>query len=108
MSVPSVSNESIEELRTNFLNDLRTKGTESKYFIFIARLCTKLRFSAVHPKDLERIKSDDYLIERFLLHHKNDVNKSLEMMWASVTWRKQNNINGMFKNGVKMSNSIAY
>lgn len=32
MSVPSVSKELIEEFRNIFLNDLTTKGTESKYY----------------------------------------------------------------------------
>lgn len=54
-------------------------------------------FIGVHPKDLLRVKNDDDWLERFLKHQKSEVEKAHEMLWTSVTWRKENNINGIFE-----------
>lgn len=48
----------------------------------------------MHPKDLERVKKDDFWLERFLMHHRGDAEKAHEMLWSAVTWRKEKNING--------------
>lgn len=53
------------------------------------------KFVGVHPKDLERVKKDEFWVERFLMHEKNNVEKALQLMWKSVEWRKANNINGI-------------
>lgn len=51
-------------------------------------------FLDVHPKDVERAKTDDKWLKRFLLHHEGNTKLALDMMWTSVTWRKENNVNG--------------
>ncbi|KAJ8924694.1 hypothetical protein NQ315_000845 [Exocentrus adspersus] len=80
-----MSKSEVEELRKLFLNDLSSKGNDS-----------------VHPKDLERVKSDDGWLRRFLLHQENDVQNALNMLWTSVNWRKDNNVNDINENTVKM------
>nr|CAH7753988.1 unnamed protein product [Callosobruchus chinensis] len=74
MSVPQSL---IEELRNLFLKDVESKGSD-----------------CVHPKDLERVKTSDDWLRRFILHQESDVKKALEMLWTSVKWRKDNNVNG--------------
>lgn len=49
---------------------------------------------AIHPKDLDRIKTSDHWLERFLKHNEKNQQMSLEMMWESVKWRKEFKTNG--------------
>lgn len=94
MSVPSISTASINELRTSFLNDYTIKGDESEYIDLIIKYCTEECFLDVHPQDLEKVKNNDYWLQRFLIHSKSDEKKALEMLWTALTWRKENKING--------------
>ncbi|KAJ8973394.1 hypothetical protein NQ317_002762 [Molorchus minor] len=71
--VPSILFQNFEIL---FLNDISVKGNNS-----------------VHPKDLERVKTDDNWLQRFLLHQEGNVPNALNMMWTSINWRKDNNVN---------------
>ncbi|XP_018572291.1 motile sperm domain-containing protein 2-like [Anoplophora glabripennis] len=80
-----MSNSEIEEFRKAFLNDFSKKGNDS-----------------VHPKDLERVKTDDDWLQRFLLHQENNMQNALNMLWVSLNWRKENNVNDINENTVKM------
>jgi hypothetical protein len=51
-------------------------------------------FAAIHPKDLERVKKDDNWLNRFLLHVDSNQTEALNMMWETVTWRKDFKVNG--------------
>nr|CAI5867080.1 unnamed protein product [Callosobruchus analis] len=82
MSVPQ---NLIEELRNAFLKDVESKGSD-----------------CVHPKDLERVRTSDDWLRRFILHQESDVQKALEMLWTSVKWRKDNNVNDINESNVRM------
>ncbi|XP_044270379.1 motile sperm domain-containing protein 2-like [Tribolium madens] len=71
-----MSSVQIQELRDAFLQQLASKGND-----------------AVHPKDLERVKKDDNWVNRFLLQHDNNQTEALNMMWETLTWRKEFNVN---------------
>lgn len=62
----------IEGLRSAFLKDLDSKGGESY----------------IHQADLNRVKSTDDWLRRFLLHHDCNHNDALKMLWSVVEWRK--------------------
>lgn len=47
-----------------------------------------------HPKDIERIKSTDIWLQRFLEQEDLKPDASLEMLWNSCTWRKEFGANG--------------
>jgi len=51
-------------------------------------------FTAIHPKDLSRLKTDDHWLRRFIAHSENDVTATLNMMWTALTWRKEQGANG--------------
>lgn len=48
-----------------------------------------------HPKDIERIKSKDIWLQRFLEQEDLDPDASLKMLWGSCKWRKEFGANGM-------------
>lgn len=48
-----------------------------------------------HPKDIERIKSKDIWLQRFLEQEDLDPDASLKMLWNTCTWRKEFGTNGM-------------
>lgn len=50
---------------------------------------------AVHPDDLERVKSGDDWLRRFLLHHDAAEKEALAMLLEAVQWRKEFKTNGM-------------
>ncbi|CAH2000838.1 unnamed protein product [Acanthoscelides obtectus] len=82
MSVPQ---NQIEELRNLFLKDVETKGSGS-----------------VHPKDLARVKTSDDWLRRFIMHQEYDTQRALEMLWNSVRWRKENDVNDLDESKVRM------
>lgn len=47
-----------------------------------------------HPKDIERIKSKDIWLQRFLEQEDLDPDASLKMLWGSCKWRKEFGANG--------------
>lgn len=67
-----VTDKHIQDLRTNFLKELENKGE-----------------SSVHPDDLDRIKSGDEWLQRFLLHHDAREKEAYDMLWETVLWRKE-------------------
>ncbi|CAH1105355.1 unnamed protein product [Psylliodes chrysocephalus] len=80
-----ISQSEIEDLRKAFLSDYSSKNSDS-----------------VHPKDLEKIKTNDEWLRRFLLHQEGNKENALNMMWTAVTWRKEQNVNEINENTVKM------
>ncbi|CAH1155749.1 unnamed protein product [Phaedon cochleariae] len=80
-----ISNSQIQDLRNAFLNDLASKGN-----------------NGVHPNDLERVKTSDDWLQRFLLHNDGDQTLALKMLWTSVTWRLENNVNELSESKCKM------
>ncbi|XP_050513379.1 motile sperm domain-containing protein 2 [Diabrotica virgifera virgifera] len=71
-----VSKPEIEDLRKSFLDEVSSKGNDS-----------------IHPKDLQRVKTDDDWLRRFYLHQEKNQEKAREMMWSSISWRKEQNVN---------------
>lgn len=47
-----------------------------------------------HPKDIERIKSKDIWLQRFLEQEDLDPDASLKMLWNTCKWRKEFGANG--------------
>lgn len=47
-----------------------------------------------HPKDIERVKSTDIWLQRFLEQEDLNPDASLEMLWKTCTWRKEFGTNG--------------
>jgi hypothetical protein len=60
----------VEELRDRFLEDV-AKNPELYY-----------------GQDIERIKTNNWSLQRFLGHHKSNVDKSLESLVKAMKWRK--------------------
>lgn len=48
-----------------------------------------------HPKDIDRLKTDNSWIRRFLLHHDLDKEKATNMILGTLAWRYKNAVNGM-------------
>ncbi|XP_074601798.1 motile sperm domain-containing protein 2-like [Brevipalpus obovatus] len=48
-----------------------------------------------HDDDIERINLDDWNVERYLLHCKDDVNTALVMLRESMKWRKSYGVNDL-------------
>lgn len=48
-----------------------------------------------HPKDLERIKSTNIWLQRFLEQHDLNMKPSLDMLWETCEWRKNFGANGI-------------
>lgn len=47
-----------------------------------------------HPKDIERIKSTDIWLQRFLEQQDLDLKAALDMLWETCEWRKNFGANG--------------
>ncbi|KAG5880678.1 hypothetical protein JTB14_028433 [Gonioctena quinquepunctata] len=80
-----ISISQIDELRSSFLADLTSKGSDE-----------------VDSRDVERVKSSDHLLRRFLLHNEGNHQMALSMLWTSLTWRKKLNVNDINESNVKM------
>ncbi|KAL5267620.1 hypothetical protein ACHWQZ_G004607 [Mnemiopsis leidyi] len=48
--------------------------------------------SKYYDADLERIKSDDKLVSRFLAHQRDDTDEAAKMIESVFAWRKENSI----------------
>lgn len=85
MAVAAVPQNLVDELRETFLKEVSAKGLDS-----------------VHPKDYERVKNDDHWLRRFLAHNKQNIPQAIKMMWTSLTWRKEFNVNDISEKNIKM------
>lgn len=48
----------------------------------------------LHPTDVDRVKTDDNYLNRFLLHHDNNLDSAFKMLWETCEWRKKFGVNG--------------
>lgn len=62
----------------------------------------ELLFPDAHPADIERVKTDDSWLKRFLMHHDLNHQLALSMLFETVEWRKENNVNGISESNVRM------
>lgn len=70
-------------------------------FIFIS-IKPKRKKGGFHPKDLERIKTLNIWLQRFLEQQDCDMKASLNMLWETCEWRKNFGTNGK-RNKKKLS-----
>ena len=49
------------------------------------------------PKDVNRFKTDDSWLRRFLMHHDNDQKLSSEMAVSTLKWRKDMDVNSNYE-----------
>lgn len=49
-----------------------------------------------HPSDIERIKTRNIWLQRFLEQHDSDEKAALEMLWDTCKWRKEYGANGVY------------
>lgn len=49
-----------------------------------------------HAKDIDRIKSTDIWLQRFLEQQDLDPKASLDMLWETCEWRKKFAVNGLY------------
>lgn len=47
-----------------------------------------------HPKDIERVKTSNIWLQRFLEQQDRDMKASLKMLWETCEWRKNFGTNG--------------
>ena len=47
-----------------------------------------------HPADINRVKTDDAYLRRFLMHHDGNLDGALNMLWDACEWRKKFGTNG--------------
>ncbi|XP_074033029.1 motile sperm domain-containing protein 2 [Leptinotarsa decemlineata] len=80
-----ISQDKINDLRSRFLNDLSTKSPDE-----------------VDPRDVEKVKTSDRWLQRFILHNEGNVEMALNMLWVAVKWRKDQQVNDINESNVKM------
>lgn len=85
MAVDAVPQDLVNELRSTFLKEVSEKGDNS-----------------IHQKDCTRVKTDDQWLRRFIAHQESDITAARKMMWTSLTWRKDFQVNDINENNIKM------
>ncbi|XP_066250152.1 motile sperm domain-containing protein 2-like isoform X2 [Euwallacea similis] len=85
MAVAAVPQSLVDELRSVFLKEVESQELNS-----------------VHPKDYERVKTDDHWLRRFLAHCENSIPLTTKMMWTSLKWRKEQQVNDIKESNIKM------
>ncbi|XP_075228538.1 motile sperm domain-containing protein 2-like [Lycorma delicatula] len=81
--------ENIQELRTKFFHKLEEEHGHSKSNYF-------------HSQDMARIMNSDDWLQRFLVHHDNDMKDALNMLWETCQWRKDNKVNDITEQDLNM------
>lgn len=56
--------------------------------------CHLLMIGGFHPKDIERVKTSNIWLQRFLEQQDLDMTASLKMLWETCEWRKNFETNG--------------
>ncbi|XP_065211892.1 motile sperm domain-containing protein 2-like [Planococcus citri] len=82
------SPEAVEELRKLFFDKLKVESENKSNFF--------------HPLDIERIRSNETWVNRFLTHHEGDINEALNMIWETCEWRKNKKVNEINEQNVKL------
>lgn len=80
-----VSKELVSNLRHAFLDKLKSEGLTEDDF---------------HKADIYKININDDWLTRFLMQHEEQIPEALNMLWETVTWRKENNVNDINENTV--------
>ncbi|XP_031618036.1 motile sperm domain-containing protein 2-like [Contarinia nasturtii] len=78
----------IEELRTNFFERLEREGAPCE--------------GGFHPKDIDRIKSTNIWLQKFLEQHDLDMKEALKMLWDTCEWRKNYGANDISEKNINM------
>lgn len=47
-----------------------------------------------HPLDINRVKTSDDWLRRFLEHHEYNMQDALKMLWETCEWRRNFGTNG--------------
>ncbi|KRT86352.1 CRAL-TRIO domain containing protein, partial [Oryctes borbonicus] len=81
----SVPQNLVDELRAVFLKEVASKGD-----------------NYAHPADIEKAKTNDFWLKRFLAHHDLNMQLALGMMLETVEWRKEANVNDINETNVRM------
>ncbi|KAI5735721.1 hypothetical protein M8J77_021856 [Diaphorina citri] len=82
-----VSKELINELRGAFKEKLNKESLTEDHF---------------HKNDIHRIHANDDWLTRFLIHHDESVQDALTMLWDTLLWRKENNVNDINEKTINM------
>ncbi|EEB18863.1 major sperm protein, putative [Pediculus humanus corporis] len=53
-----------------------------------------------HPADINRVKTDDAYLRRFLMHHDGNLDGALNMLWDACEWRKKFGTNDISEKNV--------
>ncbi|XP_076341327.1 motile sperm domain-containing protein 2-like [Tachypleus tridentatus] len=69
----------VNDLRRQFLEELEGKDWTDLY----------------DPRDVQRLKDDDFYCKRFIRHQHGDMNAAVKMVKNTFKWRKDKNINGL-------------
>ncbi|XP_066154921.1 motile sperm domain-containing protein 2-like [Euwallacea fornicatus] len=85
MAVAAVPQSLVDELRSVFLEEVQTQGLNS-----------------VHSKDYQRVQTDDHWLRRFIAHSENNIPAAVKMMWTSLNWRKEQQVNDIKESNIKM------
>ncbi|XP_034942102.1 motile sperm domain-containing protein 2-like [Chelonus insularis] len=75
----------IAELRQKFFKKIDEEGASANF----------------HPNDLNRAKTQDDWLQRFLVHSEYKINEAVNMMWTSCEWRKNVGANDITEENVK-------
>lgn len=77
---------------------LTPEPSEEEIFLLRSTLLKKLEDNSllndVDQRDVNRCKSDNDYIQRFLMHHDNDQKLALDMAIETLKWRKKVGANG--------------
>lgn len=71
--------EQVQDLRKRFFDKLHQEYNNGQ--------------ETFHPFDIDRVKSSDFWLQRFLIHHDLDIKEAFNMLWETCEWRKSNNVN---------------
>lgn len=55
-----------------------------------------------HPKDLERVKTNNFYLEKYLEHNDLDMKLSLQLLWDILVWRKNFGANEINESNIRM------
>uniref|UniRef100_A0A8D9A013 Motile sperm domain-containing protein 2 n=1 Tax=Cacopsylla melanoneura TaxID=428564 RepID=A0A8D9A013_9HEMI len=83
-----ISQDLVSELRRAFYEKLNSEGLTEDHF---------------HKNDIHKISANPNWLTRFLIHHDENVQDALGMLWETLVWRKENNVNDINENTVNMN-----
>ncbi|XP_055840563.1 motile sperm domain-containing protein 2-like isoform X2 [Episyrphus balteatus] len=60
------------------------------------------RVGSFHPKDIERVKTNNFYVEKYLIHNDLDMKLSLQLLWDILVWRKNFGVNEINESNIRM------